>query len=285
MDTVRTIACNLMPPLAQRAERDATLVAFAEACTCIADSARPAHTTNKVKVQPPCDTDVRTRFGVSATLARRAMARVCAAIQVKSKTHATLEPPSIDDDQRLFSFWEGDWTFSLTLLPHRARLDAALGDYQQGRRKGHPPPRATRVKRPDGTGFLPVPVQSPAPPPRETADVLGVDLGRTASAHTSDEQHWSGQPLTRPPGSVEPPACGTPDERLARPQKWSAEMPGACGTAVGACETVAAPAQPCEQHDPDGHGPTLRSCHRPGRVDRHAGAHQPAAQEANGAPP
>ncbi len=132
MDTVRTIACNLMPPLAQRAERDATLVAFAEACTCIADSARPAPTTNKVKVQPPCDTDVRTRFGVSATLARRAMARVGAAIQVKSKTHAPLEPPSLDDDQRLCSFREGDWTFSLTLLPHRARLVALClqGDWR-----------------------------------------------------------------------------------------------------------------------------------------------------------
>ncbi len=196
MDTVRTIACKLAPTPEQRAELDATLVAFADACNCIADVARREHTTNKVKLQHACYTDVRAQFGLSANLAIRAIARVCAALKVKSKAHSTFEPTSIDYDQRIFSFREWDWTFSLTLLHSRARFETVLGDYQKGRLKGRTPTSATLVKRRDGTVCLHVQLKSPAPIPRETADVLGVDLGRADIAHTSDDQDWSGQTLT-----------------------------------------------------------------------------------------
>jgi putative transposase len=196
MDTVRTIACKLAPTPEQRAELDATLVAFADACTFIADVARQEHTTNKVKVQHACYTDVRARFGLSANLAIRAIARVCAALKVKSKAHSTFAPTSIDYDQRIFSFREWDWTFSLTLLHSRARLQAALGDYQKGRLKGHTPTSATLVKRRGGTYFLHIQIKSQAPRPHASRDVLGVDLGRRDIAHTSDDQNWSGQTLT-----------------------------------------------------------------------------------------
>ena len=196
MDTVRTIACKLTPTPEQRAEIDATLAAFADACNFIADVARREHTTNKVKIQHACYTDVRAQFGLSANLAIRAIARVCAALKVKSKAHSTFEPTSIDYDQRIFSFREWDWTFSLTLLHSRERLETMLGDYQKGRLKSHTPTSATLVKRRNGTFFLHVRLKNPAPQPRETADVLGVDLGRTDIAHTSDDQDWSGQTLT-----------------------------------------------------------------------------------------
>ena len=68
MDSIRTIACKLAPTAEQRAELDATLVAFANACNFIADVARQMHSSNKVKVQHSCYTDVRRRFGLSANL-------------------------------------------------------------------------------------------------------------------------------------------------------------------------------------------------------------------------
>ena len=196
MDTRRTIACKLAPTAEQRGELDATLTAFANACNFIADVARREHTTNKVKIQHACYQEVRAQFGLSANLAIRAIARVCAALKVKSKAHSTFDPTSIDYDQRIFSFREWDWTFSLTLLRSRARLETALGDYQQGRLKGQTPTSATLVKRRDGTFFLHVQLKGTAPIPSETTDVLGVDLGRTDIAHTSDDQDWSGQDLT-----------------------------------------------------------------------------------------
>ena len=197
MDTVHTIACKLAPTPEQRAELDATLVAFADACNFIADVARREHTTNKVKLQHVCYTDVRVRFGLSANLAIRAIARVCAALKVKSKAHSTFEPTSIDYDQRIFSFREWDWTFSLTLLHNRARFDATLGDYQKGRLKGHTPTSATLVKRRDGTFFLHVQLKSPAPRHLSPTGTLGVDLGRRRVSVDSDATPYEATEVNR----------------------------------------------------------------------------------------
>jgi IS605 OrfB family transposase len=177
-------------------ELDATLAAFADACNHIADVARSIHSSNKVKVQHACYQEVRHRFGLSANLAIRAIARVCAALKVPAKAHSTFEPTSIDFDQRIFSFREWDWTFSLTLLHSRVRLDTILGQQQKGRLKGQAPTSATLVKRRDGTFFLHVQIRGSAPPTKDHVEVLGVDLGRTAIAHTSDDRDWSGQALT-----------------------------------------------------------------------------------------
>jgi IS605 OrfB family transposase len=186
MDTVRTIACKLTPAPEQRRELDATLVAFAGACNFIADVARREHTTNKVKLQHVCYQDVRARFGLSANLAIRAIARVCAALKVKSKVHASFAPTSVDYDQRIFSFREWDWTFSLTLLHSRERFETVLGDYQKGRLKGHTPTSATLVKKRDGTFFLHVQIKNTAPLPQTPTGTLGVDLGRRRVAVDSD---------------------------------------------------------------------------------------------------
>jgi putative transposase len=118
--------CKLNPTVDQRAELDSTLTAFADACNAIAEVARPIYTTNKVKVQHSCYQEIRAQFGLSANLTIRAIARVCGALKVKSKMHSTFDPTSIDYDQRIFSFREWDWTFSLTLLHGRVRLEAEL---------------------------------------------------------------------------------------------------------------------------------------------------------------
>ena len=197
MDTIRTIACKLLHTPAQGAELDTTLVAFADACNFIADVARQMHSSNKVKVQHACYAEVRSRFGLSANLAIRAIARVCAALKVKTKAHATFVPTSIDYDQRIFSFREWDWTFSLTLLHSRERFDTALGDYQKGRLKGHTPTSATLVKRRDGTFFLHVQIKDTAPSLQTPTGTLGVDLGRRRVAVDSDGNPYEATAVQR----------------------------------------------------------------------------------------
>ena len=196
METVRTVACKLAPTPPQISALDATLVAFADACNHIAEVARREHTTTKVKLQHACYREVRERFELSANLAIRAIARVCAALKVKAKAHSTFEPTSIDYDQRIFRFREWDWTISLTLVSGRERFDTVVGDYQKARLHGQEPTSATLVKRRDGTFFVHIQVKGQAPHPRNSTDVLGVDLGRRDIAHTSDDQDWSGQTLT-----------------------------------------------------------------------------------------
>jgi predicted transposase len=214
MDIIRTIACKLTPTAAQRAELDATLVAFADACNSIADVARQIHSSNKVKVQQVCYTEIRRHFGLSANLAIRAIARVCAALKVKSKAHSTFQPTSMDYDQRISSFREWDWTFSLTLLHSRERLATALGDHQRGRLQGQTPTSATLVKRRDGTFFLHVQLKSTAPLPQISSGTLGVDLGRRRVAVDSDARSYEATEVQRL--RAHSPKCGAPFNAKAR---------------------------------------------------------------------
>ena len=58
MKTIHTVACKLAPTPEQAADIEATLKAFASACDFAADAARRIGSTNKVKVQHACYTEV-----------------------------------------------------------------------------------------------------------------------------------------------------------------------------------------------------------------------------------
>ncbi len=182
----------MAPTPEQVVEIDATLKAFAEACNHIATVSRREGTTNKVILQHTCYREVRELFGLSANLAIRAIARVCAALKVPEKDGSVFEPTSIDYDQRIFSFREKDWTFSLTLLNSRQRLVSKLGDRQRVMLKGRHPTSATLVKRREGGYFLHVQIIDESPALIATAETLGVDLGVVNLATDSDGENFSG---------------------------------------------------------------------------------------------
>ncbi|MFS8904603.1 transposase, partial [Synechococcus sp. H60.4] len=89
------------------------------------------------------------------------------------------------------------WTVSLTTVEGRERFELDVGSYQRGRLAGSHPKAATLVKRQDGSSFTQIGVESEAPKPQSTPKVIGVDLGRTDIAHTSEGDHWNGQQLNQ----------------------------------------------------------------------------------------
>ncbi len=195
METIRTICCKINLTSEQALEIDDTLRAFASACNYIGDVVRILGNTNKVQIQKVCYRDVRNRFGLSANLAIRAIARVCSALKVPEKARSVFAPTSVDYDIRIFSFRERDWTFSLTLLYGRQRFTASLGDFQYRALKGQHPTSATLVKRHNGQYFLHVQVKGKAPEPFAPQDMLGVDLGIVNLAVDSDGELYSGKPV------------------------------------------------------------------------------------------
>jgi putative transposase len=197
METVRTVVCKLAPTPEQVADIEATLVAFASACDFAADVARRIGSTNKVNVQKAGYREIRSTFGLSANLAIRAIARACAALKVPEKMHSAFAPTSIDYDQRIFSFREWDWTFSLTLLSGRVRLASVLGDRQKSMLKGRKPRSAVLVKRRDGTYYLHVQLTDEAPEPIEVKGVIGVDMGVKNLATTDDGGNFSGDDVEK----------------------------------------------------------------------------------------
>jgi putative transposase len=192
METIRTVVCKLAPTPEQASEMDATLGAFAAACDVAADVARRIGSTNKVKVQHAAYEDLRERFGLSANLAIRAIARACAALKVPARMHSKFEPTSIDYDRRIFAFQEWNWTFGLTLLGGRRKIATTLGDRQKSLLKGRRPTSATLVKRRDGGYFLHVQIADEAPDPIEPEGYIGVDLGVKNLATTDDGATFSG---------------------------------------------------------------------------------------------
>ncbi len=62
---------------------------------------------------------------------------------------------------------------------------------------GSNPKSATLVKRKDGFYSIQICVETEPCPPQGTDRVLGVDLGRTDIAHTSEGDNWNGQQLNR----------------------------------------------------------------------------------------
>ena len=192
METVRTIVCKLAPSPEQVVEIDATLRAFASACDFAAETARSIHSTNKVKVQKSGYKAIREQFGLSANLAIRAIARACAALKVPEKAHSSFDPTSIDYDARIFSFREWDWTFSLTMLRSRQRIESKLGDRQRSMLKGRKPTAAVLVRRRDGGYFLHVQLTDEAPEPIDVKGVIGVDVGVKNLAVTDDGETFGG---------------------------------------------------------------------------------------------
>jgi len=96
MKAIRTVVCKLKPTPEQAAEIDATLATFAAACNRIAAVCRTIHSTDKNNVQRACYAEIRADFGLSANLTIRAVARVCAALKIPTKTHSRFEPTSVD---------------------------------------------------------------------------------------------------------------------------------------------------------------------------------------------
>jgi IS605 OrfB family transposase len=197
MKAIRTVVCKLDPTPEQAVEIDATLGAFAAACDFAADAARRIGSTNKVKVQHAAYAEIRQRFGLSANLAIRAIARASAALKVPAKMHSAFGPTSADYDARIFRFSEWDWTFHLTLLPSRQRIATILGDRQKSLLKGKKPTAAQLVKHRDGRYFLHIQIDQDDPEPIDVEDYLGVDLGIANLAVDSDGEKFSGKAVNR----------------------------------------------------------------------------------------
>ncbi len=199
MSQVLTISCKLKASPSQAAKLDATLEVFGQALNWVNQNT-PEKVANAVKLQSLCYREIRARFGLSSNLAQQVCRRLAGARKVaqqKTRPVKAFKGGFATYDARIFSFCEKDWTVSLTTVEGRERLELALGHYQRERLAGSNPKSATLVKRKDGSYSIQICVEAEPSPPQRTDRVLGVDLGRTDIAHTSEGDSWNGQQLNR----------------------------------------------------------------------------------------
>ncbi|WP_457398530.1 RNA-guided endonuclease InsQ/TnpB family protein [Thermostichus sp. OS-CIW-38] len=199
MSQVLTISCKLKVSQSQAAKLDATLEAFGQALNWVNQNT-PEKVANAVKLQSLCYREIRARFGLSSNLAQQVCRRLAGARKVaqqKNRPVKAFKGGFATYDARIFSFREKDWTVSLTMVEGRERFELAIGRYQRERLAGSNPKSATLVKRKDGSYSIQICVEAEPSPPQRTGRVLGVDLGRTDIAHTSEGDNWNGQQLNR----------------------------------------------------------------------------------------
>jgi putative transposase len=207
MTQVLAVSCKLKVSQSQAAKLDATLEAFGQALNWVNQNT-PEKVANAVKLQSLCYREICARFDLSSNLAQQVCRRLAGARKVAQQKNRPVKALSLRDanankggfatyDARIFSFREKDWTVSLTTVEGRERFELAIGRYQRERLAGSNPKSATLVKRKDGSYSIQICVEAEPSPPQRTGRVLGVDLGRTDIAHTSEGDNWNGQQLNK----------------------------------------------------------------------------------------
>ena len=194
MDSIRTIPCKLLVTHEQATHIEATLRAFADACNFVATYGRTHRISRQYALHKTCYAEIRIRFGLSANLAVRAIARVAPRLSKVRTRNSIFRPTSADYDARIFRFIESEECVSLTLLNGRTRLPLKIGPFQREALAGYDPTWATLSRKRNGY-YLNIQIKEPAPQTMETVGTLGVDLGIENIATLSDETTFGGQTL------------------------------------------------------------------------------------------
>jgi len=195
--SIRTIALTLAPTEAQRTAFLRLRRSFADACNHISGMAWDTGTFNRVRLQQATYGEVRAMYGLMAQHTCQAVSVVAQAYRTDKNTKRVFKPTMAVplDTPRLYRL-DGNHV-DITTLDGRLRVKLNIGGIQREWLKG-----AAALKEADlvcdrkGRWRLMVSAVYPDPPPIDTDGVIGVDLGRTAIAVTSDGDTFSGQQVT-----------------------------------------------------------------------------------------
>jgi IS605 OrfB family transposase len=172
----------------------ATTEAFAGAANVVLAHSRKLKTSNKVKLQHACYREIRKRFGLSANLAIRAIARVAYAVKIaakRGKSVGTFHATSVDYDARIFDYREKDEAVSLTTVKERIHIPLKIGGFQREALSGKEPTCA-RLVRSGRDWDIHIGVEETEPPKRG-GPPLGIDLGINNIATMSSGRQISGK--------------------------------------------------------------------------------------------
>ena len=188
----QVIVIKLAPTGEQHQSLLKTIEAFNDGCQYVADVAYDNRIANKIALQPLVYRELRERFGLSAQMAIRAIAKAVEAYKRDKRIHVQFDRHgAMVYDQRIMSF-KGLTHVSLLCMSGRELIAMRYGAYQAARidrAKG----QADLVLK-DGAFYLYVTIDLPDAPPADTSGgVLGVDLGIVEIATDSEGNSYSGE--------------------------------------------------------------------------------------------
>ena len=181
---------KLLPTPEQETLLQQTLERCNEACNWLSGVAFETKTFRHFALQKIAYRETRERFGLTAQVAVRCLAKVADAYKIDTDTQRQFRPHSAQPfDDRIFRFLS-DEQLSIWTLGGRQRISYVCGDHQRrllAHRKGEVDLMLVR-----GNWYLAVVCDLDDPDLIETTDVLGVDLGIVNIATDSDSRPYTG---------------------------------------------------------------------------------------------
>ena len=190
-----TLQIKLLPLPEQHRVLEDTMRVFNEACSYIAEVAFENQCASKFKLQTLVYQEVRQRFGLTAQLAIRAIAKVVEAYKRdKSILCQFHERGAVVYDERIMRF-KGLEAVNLWTRQGRMDIPMQMGDYQ--RVQWHRARGQADLVLVNNVFYLLVTIETPEEPPINPQGFIGVDLGIIRIATTSDGDSFCGLPIER----------------------------------------------------------------------------------------
>ena len=187
-----TLQLKLLPTDDQAMALRACMALFNEACNWLATEAFAKQCTNKLTLQRLYYHELRARFALPSQMVVRCLARVAGTYRRDKAICPTFRTDAaMPYDQRIMRF-DGLDHVSLATLQGRVLVSFLIGPYHRQRFDAHEPRQCHLIVREDGQWFLLVVVHVPDGTPMPPTDFLGVDLGVSKLAMTSDGIAYSG---------------------------------------------------------------------------------------------
>jgi IS605 OrfB family transposase len=185
-----TTKIKLQPTLDQHSALLKTLEAANAACNDISQQAWDAKNFRQFDLHKIVYSDIRERYGLSAQMTVRAIAKVAYAYKLDHKTRRTFQPRgAFPYDNRILSFKTGEQTVSIWTLEGRQRMGYLCGDRQRELLEGDR--GEADLCYIDGAFYLFVACDVEIPEPGDVDGFLGVDTGVTNIATDSDGTNYS----------------------------------------------------------------------------------------------
>ena len=167
-----------------------TMESFNAACNYVSKLAFESRTFGQFYIHRLCYYEIRQRFGLSAQMTIRAVAKVSESYKAdRSRLHIFRPRGGIVYDDRILS-WKGPDKVSIWTTKGRQTVPIRIGAYQAARldRKV----RQSDLILSDGKFYLALVVDAPEPDPDEPDGFLGVDMGIVNIAADSDGKVYAG---------------------------------------------------------------------------------------------
>ena len=190
--SILSIKCKLIPDASTAGKLSHTVSQFTDACNYALQVAHKENIWNKFALQRAVYRELRRRFGLSANLAVRAIARV--AMRKGQKTKA-FKATSVDYDQRILSVNIATETLSFSTVDGRVKVPMHISEYQRHLLRTAKSIQGGHLVRGRDAWYIHLLCEYDDPPAITPKGFLGVDLGIVNIATDSDGEVFSGKHL------------------------------------------------------------------------------------------